>query len=51
LYAIARAKNPRRWTRTTRNWRRVDIVYLNPDKIETKGESNTTATTTLKKAA
>jgi hypothetical protein len=51
LYAIARAKNPRRWTRTTRNWRRVDIVYLNPDKIETEGEIETTTTTTLKEAA
>jgi putative transposase len=51
LYATARAKNPRRWTRSTRNWRRIDIVYLNPDQIEKPGESKEPATTTLKKAA
>jgi putative transposase len=51
LYATARAKNPRRWTRTTRNWRRIDIVYLNPDQIEKTGESKDTAEITMKKAA
>jgi len=51
LYATARAKNPRRWTRATRNWRRIDIVYLNPDQIEPEGESKATTEITLKKAA
>jgi putative transposase len=51
LYATARAKNPLRWKRSTRNWRRIEIVYLNPDQIETKGESKDTAEITLKKAA
>jgi putative transposase len=51
LYATARARNPRRWTRKTRNWRRIDIVYLNPDQIEKTGESKDTAEITLKKAA
>ena len=51
LYVTARAKNPRRWTRTTRNWRRIDVVYLNPEKIEPEGESNTTTTIKLKIAA
>jgi putative transposase len=51
LYATARAKNPLRWKRSTRNWRRIDIVYLNPDQIEIKGASKDTAEITLKKAA
>lgn len=51
VYKIARAKNPLRWKRSTRNWRRVDIVYLNPDQIESEGESTTTAEINLKKAA
>ena len=51
LYVTARAKNPRRWTRTTRNWQRIDVVYLNPEKIEPEGESNTTTTIKLKIAA
>jgi transposase InsO family protein len=51
LYATARAKNPLRWKRSTRNWRRIDVVYLNPDEIKTTGESKDTAEITLKKAA
>ncbi len=51
LYATARAKNPLRWKRSTRNWQRIDIVYLNPDQIETKGETKSTAEIQLKKAA
>jgi putative transposase len=51
LYATARARNPLRWKRSTRNWRRIDIVYLNPDQIDITGESKDTAETTLKKAA
>jgi putative transposase len=51
LYATARAKNPLRWKRSTRNWRRIDIVYLNPDQIETKGEPKSTEEITLKIAA
>jgi putative transposase len=51
LYATARAKNPLRWKRSTRNWRRIDIVYLNPDQIETKAASQDTAEITLKEAA
>ena len=51
LYAIARAKNPLRWKRATRNWQRVDIVYLNPDQIETEGEPEHTPEITLTEAA
>ena len=29
-YAAARARNPKRWTRGTRNWSRIETVALNP---------------------
>lgn len=32
VYAAARQANPRRWTTTTRNWRPIKTVALNPDK-------------------
>jgi putative transposase len=32
LYEAARVKNPQRWTGKIRNWARVNIVYLNPEK-------------------
>ena len=31
LYEEARARNPRRWTRGTRNWRPITVVTLNPE--------------------
>jgi len=34
VYETARAKNPRRWSGTTRNWQRIHAVHLNPDKAE-----------------
>ncbi len=37
LYEQARLANPRRWTTTTRNWRHIETVTLNPDK-ETRQE-------------
>lgn len=39
LYAQARAKNPNRWARDTRNWTPITEVHLNPDKPKFK-ESN-----------
>jgi putative transposase len=30
VYAAARARNPRRWTRNTRNWAHIEVVQLNP---------------------
>ncbi len=51
LYATARAKNPLRWKRSTRNWRRIDVVFLNPDEIDKTGASKDTVEITLKKAA
>ena len=35
LYDAARAKNPRRWSKETRNWNRIHTVYLNPECHET----------------
>lgn len=32
LYLAAKTKNPKRWSGATRNWKPVNIVYLNPDK-------------------
>ncbi len=32
VYEAAKAKNPERWSRETRNWDPVKVVYLNPDK-------------------
>lgn len=40
LYEIARAKNPLRWKRSTRDWQRIDIVHLNPDQLDTAGEAD-----------
>ena len=51
LYEIARAKNPLRWKRAIRNWRRIEIVYLNPDQLKPKGDADTEPSFTEKKAA
>ncbi|WP_159308540.1 IS3 family transposase [Spiribacter roseus] len=32
VYAEAKARNPRRWSRETRDWRPVGAVHLNPEK-------------------
>ena len=34
LYALAKAKNPTRWSGRTRNWQRVQRVDLNPQKTK-----------------
>ena len=36
LYAQARDLHPHRWSKNTRNWDRVNVVHLNPDKPEFK---------------
>ncbi len=33
VYEAARAENPQRWTGQIRDWRRVKIVHLNPEKL------------------
>lgn len=32
LYQAAREKHPERWSGKTRNWTKVDEVFLNPEK-------------------
>jgi putative transposase len=32
LYQAARAKNPERWSGSTRNWQPASTVFLNPGK-------------------
>jgi transposase InsO family protein len=51
VYAIARAKNPLRWKRSTRNWTRIDIVHLNPDQIDTTEEPKNEPNINMTKAA
>lgn len=41
LYEVAKAKNPLRWKGSIRNWRRIEIVYLNPDQIDLKEDAET----------
>jgi putative transposase len=36
VYEIARQKNPCRWSKNTRNWERVNEVYLNTKRTSTK---------------
>jgi putative transposase len=46
LYQAAKARHPERWSRQTRNWQPVQVVYLNPNKTD----RNVTRTT-MDKAA
>ena len=32
IYQVARAKNPRRWSKNTRKWEQITEVHLNPTK-------------------
>jgi transposase InsO family protein len=34
LYQAAKARHPERWSRQTRNWQPVQVVYLNPNKTD-----------------
>ena len=36
VYETAKTKNPLRWSGRTRDWTRVNIVHLNPEKITEK---------------
>ena len=46
VYEAAKARHPERWSRETRNWKPVQVVYLNPDK-----SNNIKRKDTLEKAA
>lgn len=43
VYETARARNPRRWSGTTRNWQRIHAVHLNPDQTEASGKEPSTS--------
>lgn len=43
VYEQARRRNPSRWSRHTRNWERVEVVYLNPEKREEAGQQKLAA--------
>jgi transposase InsO family protein len=51
VYEMAQARHPKRWSRTTRNWQRIQIVHLNPDKAEVNHEPNPEDIIQNKKAA
>ena len=40
VYQHARAQNPRRWAKETRNWSRVEVVTLNPEKQKLVGTAS-----------
>ena len=35
VYETAKRRCPQRWSGTTRNWQRVEVVHLNPDQHDT----------------
>jgi len=39
LYESAKRANPERWSKHCRQWQRVEVVMLNPDKPETALEN------------
>lgn len=43
VYAEAREQHPERWTTKTRNWSRIETVYLNPKTKESKKKYLNTA--------
>lgn len=44
LYLQARARNPRRWSGSTRDWSPIDVVTLNPERNEVLGTADLTHT-------
>lgn len=48
IYEAARARNPQRWSATVRNWTRIDVMNLNPERKEATYVGQET---TLKRAA
>lgn len=51
VYEAAKAMNPGRWSGKTRDWQRVAIVHLNPEKAEMKKSERKEQHPYLKKAA
>ena len=42
VYELARQANPLRWSNTTRDWRHIDCVHLNPEKPTTEKDLEAT---------
>jgi hypothetical protein len=40
VYALAKARHPKRWSGPTRDWTPVGIVFLNPETTHEKDESD-----------
>jgi transposase InsO family protein len=51
LYLKARERNPRRWSRHTRNWSRIDAVTLNPERNDVVAATTAVSTDTYRLAA
>lgn len=51
VYETARARNPQRWSGTTRNWQRIQAVHLNPDQADDNHKPNREEIIQNKKAA
>jgi transposase InsO family protein len=49
VYEAARAKHPQRWSGSTRNWKRIQEVHLNPDNAK-KGDTKEVVIQTKKVA-
>lgn len=51
VYEAARLRNPQRWRSQTRNWRRIQVVHLNPDQTDNHENSPKEAKNHTQKAA
>jgi hypothetical protein len=51
VYLQARQRNPRRWARHTRNWARIDVVTLNPERTDVIAAAATDRTEIQRSAA
>jgi len=51
VYEEARTRHPQRWSGTTRNWQRIQVVHLNPDRADTNHKPNREEIIQIKKAA
>lgn len=51
VYAAAKAKHPQRWRGPTRNWERIAVVHLNPDRSGTRTNEPGEVTADIKLAA
>jgi hypothetical protein len=51
VYEAAKAKHPLRWRGPTRNWQRIQIVHLNPDRSGRKTDDPLEVNADIKQAA